>query len=44
MSHNLEIKIQNFEKQSKKSGDFINGFQKFLCMVDGHEKTDFLFN
>ena len=44
MSHNLEIKIRNFKKQSEKSGDFINRFQIFFCMVDGYEKTDFPLN
>ena len=37
-----EIKIQSFRKQSSKKGHSMNKFQKFLRVVDGHEKTDFL--
>ena len=37
-----EIKIQSFRKQSSKKGHSMDEFQKFLRVVDGHEKTDFL--
>ena len=37
-----EIKIQSFRKQSSKKGHSMNGFQKFLYAVDGHEESDFL--
>ena len=37
-----KIKIQSFSKQSSKTGHSMNEFQKFLRVVDGHEKTDFL--
>ena len=40
---NSEIKIQSFEKQSKKRDISIHRLQKFLCKVDRHETTDFLF-
>ena len=37
-----EIKIQSFRKQSSKKGHGMNGFQKFLCVVNRHEESDFL--
>ena len=35
--------IRSFGKEVIKNNPKVNGFQKFLCVVDGHEKTDFLF-
>ncbi len=35
--------IRSFGKDVIKNNPKVNGFQKFLCVVDGHEKTDFLF-
>ena len=37
-----KIKIQSFRKQSSKKGHSMNGFQKFLCVVNRHEESDFL--
>ena len=36
-----EIKIQSFRKQSSKKGLILIGFQKFFCVVNGHEESDF---
>ena len=36
-----EIKIQSFRKQSSKKGLILIGFQKFFCLVNGHEESDF---
>ena len=36
-----KITAQSFEKKALEKDLSMNGFQKFLCMVDGHEKTDF---
>ena len=33
--------IRSSGKEVIKNNPEVNGFQKFLCMVDGHEKTDF---
>ena len=41
-SPHLEIKIQNFRKQSFKKAHSMNEFQKILCLVDRHEETDYL--
>ena len=38
---NSEITAQSFEKTALEKGLSMDRFQKFLCMVDGHEKTDF---
>ena len=37
-----EIKIQSFRKLSSKKGHRMNEFKRFLRVVGGHEKTDFL--
>ena len=37
-----KIKIQSFRKQSSKKGHGMNGFQKFLRVVNRHEESDFL--
>ena len=36
-----EIKIQSFKKQSSKKGLILIGFQKFFCVVNEHEESDF---
>ena len=33
--------LEALEKKLLKYNNGVNGFQKFLCVVDRHEKTDF---
>ncbi len=42
MCHYSEIKIQSFRKQLWKKASSMHKFQKFFCVVDRHEQTEFL--
>ena len=41
MFHCSKITAQSFEKTVQEKRPEMTGFQKFLPVVDGHEKTDF---